>query len=293
MAGSLTDVIRDINFFDLFRIFYENNYYELVFPFLLVYALFFTVLGYLGIFKNKEGQPRKAVIVITSLIIAFYSVTFQISEGFTIGTLMMMMFPNISSLTILVLGLYVTGSILGLDFFSGLFRKDHSAYLYLVVGVIGLGSVIYYVGIAMGFWSINPISPKSQWNMIIGIGLLIIGIVFLFIDGLRAFGFIFLLIFSIYVYNFGEDIIILEYFIDPIVFIILIFFVLFSYINSDGFSKRKLLEKNISEGQKSINKYLSNYPDAKNTKYKNRIYDIMNQNLENNQKALNKFLKKR
>lgn len=293
MVNSLTDSIRDINFFDIFQIFFDKNYYELLFPFLLLYALFYTVLGYVGIFKNKQGQPRKAVIVVISLIIAFYGITFEISTGYTIGTLMMMMFPNISTLTILVLSLYVAGSIFGFDFFSGLFRKDHSAYMYMAVGVIGLGSVIYYVGIVMGFWTINPIGPQSQWNMIIGIGLLIMGIVFLFIEGLRAFGAIFLLVFGVYVYNFGENVMILEYFVDPIVFIILIITVLFSYMSSDEKGKQKTLEYKISQGQSSIDEYLKSNPSAKGDKaYKNRIYDIMTQNLESNQKALNKILKK-
>lgn len=292
VVNAFTERIANLDFHELMRVFYDNSYYEIVFPFLLLYALFFTVLGYVKVFKNKHGDPRTSVIVIISLILSFYGVSLEISSGYSVGKLMMMMFPNISTLTILVLGMYLVGSMLGFDFFGGLFRRDHSAYLYMLVGVIGLGSVVYYVGIAMGFWDPNPLGPQSQWNMILAIGFLIMGIVFLFLDGLRAYGTILLGIFGIFVYNYGTDISILEYFVDPVIFIVMVVITLFSWMNVDEKGKRGTLEESISTGQKSVNEYLSNYPKAKDTKYKNRIFDIMSQNLESNQKALEKLNKK-
>lgn len=288
--SELTNRISDLDFYELHRVFLDSDFYQILFPFLITYCLFYTVLGKIKFFQYKKSknfaQPIKPVIVILSLVISFYSVTFKINDNATLGELLMMMFPNISALTIGILSLYVVGSILGKNFFKGVFRKDHSAYLFMAVGVIGLGSVIYYVGIAMGFWDNYPINQSFYWNFIFGIALLILGIVFLLID-LIPIGFLFLTIFGIYVYNYGEDIFILEYFIDPVVFIVFIVIVLMSWLNS-GDEKKAILKKNIQTGQMSLENFRDEY-GGKPKDFDSKIYDIMDEALKSNKKKLKKL----
>lgn len=279
-SNQVTDWIRERDFTEFIDVLFDNNYYELVFPFVLIYAVLFTILGKVKIFQNKSGEPVKSLIVIISVVVSFFAVSFETSPGYTVGKYLMMLFPNISALTMGILGLYVVGSLLGKDFFRGVLRKDHSAYLYFGIAVIGLGSVIYYMGIVMGFWDQYPITQESYWNMIIGIGLLIMGIVFLFID-LVPYGIVLLIVFGTYVYNYGDDGSILEYFVDPVIFIILIILSLLAWLNSNT-EEKALLEKKIRDGKvsrKNLEKTLGRKPDD----YDAKIYDIVSQSLKDNE----------
>lgn len=285
-SNQVTDWLRDNDFREFLDVLFDNSYYEILFPFILAYAVLFTILGKVKIFQNKEGKPIKSVIVIISAVVSFFGVSFETAPGYTVGKYLMMLFPNISALTMGLLGLYVAGSILGKDFFRGVLRKDHTAYLYFGIGVIGLGSVLYYMGIAMGFWDQYPISQESYWNMVIAIGLLIMGVVFLFID-MAAIGTVLLIVFGLFVYNYGNDGSILEYFVDPVIFIILIVVALLSWLNTDS-EKKAILNKKISDGQNSmatLEKELGRKPKD----YEARIYDIVTENLKENKGKLKKL----
>ena len=133
MVGTISNFFTSINLFELQNILVTNSYYDILFPFLLVFALMHTALGKVKIFKNKDGYTSKSVILVISLVISFYAVTFETSPGQTIGKLMMMLFPNISALTMGILSLYIVGSILGKNFFKGLFDKKHSSFVYMAV----------------------------------------------------------------------------------------------------------------------------------------------------------------
>lgn len=284
MVNSISDAFRELDFYELHQVFLDSNYYQVLFPFLLAYVLFYTVLGKIGIFQykngNRKGEPIKSVIVIVSLIVSFFGVSFEVSPGESVGSLMMVMFPNISALTIGVLMLYIVGSMFGLDFFKGMFRRDHSAYLYLAVGVIGLGSVIYYVGISMGLWDFDPLDAQSHWNVVIAVAMLILGVVFLFID-MVAIGVVLLMVFGAFVYNYGDGNI-LEYFVDPIVFIILIIVVTFSWVNSDK-DRKDELEYKIRNQEKTRGRFKG----AKD--YDTPIRDIVEEAYLANKKELDRI----
>lgn len=281
MVGNISDFLSSLDFQSLILLLFNNNYYSILFPFLLAFALFFTVLSNLNIFKSKKTKkPYKSVITVISLIISFYGVTFETSQGHNVGELLSVLFPNISTITIAILSLYIVGAILGKNFFKGIFRKDHSAYIYMTFGVIGFGACIYYVGIAMGFWNYNYYDLGSYWNTVIAITMLIVGIVFLFVD-LIPIGILFLIIFGLFVANSGNDSI-LSYFIDPVVFIIFIVIILLSWLNSDKDKKQKLANSlNDREDSSYFNKNLKDYDS--------RINDISDQNYKNNIKKWEKL----
>jgi hypothetical protein len=279
MVSSISDVITEFDFNELHQVFLDGSYYDLLFPFLLFYALLFTVLGKVGIFQKKEtGEPNKPIIVLISLVVSFFGVSFKTGSGMSVGDLLMVMFPDISALTIGILMLYLIGSLLGKDFFTGVFRKDHSAYLYMAIGVIGLGTVIYYVGIALFDWNMNPLDFESKWNVILAIAILIMGVVFLFID-LVPIGILFLFVFFAYVYNYGDGNV-LEYFIDPVVFIIVIFISLFAWVNGDNRTEKQKLQKKIDEAKLNLKDYGDN---------KSVIRDIIEEGLASNEAKLKKL----
>jgi len=235
MTNAVSDFLLNLDFYSIIEAFLDNGYYEFLFPFLLSFAVFFTILSKVKIFKSKStGKPYSSIISVVSLVVSWYGVSFETSDGYNVGNLIMMMFPNISALTIGVLSLYIVGAILGKDFFKGLFRKDHTGYMFIVIGAIGLGAVIFYVGIAMGFWDYDYLDAASYWNVILAVAFLIMGVVFILID-MASLGVLLLFVFGVFVYNYGEGNI-LEYFIDPVVFIVRIVIVL---------SDRDITRKNI------------------------------------------------
>lgn len=283
MAGSIRDLIVELDFNEFHEILLNNSYYDALFPFLLIYALLSAALPYAKIFRSKKtGKPYKPTIVIISLVVAFFGSSFEISEGETLGSLMMMLFPNISAITIGILTLYLVGSMLNKNFFKNLFRKDVSSYAIFAVGVIGLGAIIYYLGIAFGMWDLDPFDQMSYWNIILAVAFLIMGVVFLFID-LIPLGLVFLLVFGVYVYNFDNSQTILELFIDPVIFIVIIFTALFSWMGS-GKAKSEEDEREALAGKLISQKAgILDYGEQDS-----RIKDIIDVNYDKNRKKWKK-----
>lgn len=278
---TLSDALSQLNFYEYHQILLDNNYYSILFPFLLAYALFFTAFGKIKLFQHKKtGKPITSIVSIISLIVSWYGVNFQTSSGHSVGELLMIMFPNISTLTILVLSFYIVGAILGYDVFSGLFRKDHSSYLFMAIGVIGLGAVIFYTGIVMGFWNYDAFNLESYWSFILAIAFLIMGVVFIFID-MVPIGALLLVIFGVFVYNSGQGNI-LSYFIDPVVFISFIFIILFGWVNS-GNDKKLILARNINDREKS-KLFKANLKEGES-----KINDIADESYHKNIKEWNKL----
>lgn len=288
MAETIGDIFRELDFYEYHQIFLSSNYYEVLFPFLLLFAVYYSVLSSkkLTFFKSKNtGKPFSSVISIISLVVSFYSVNFQISDEHTIATLMMMLFPNISALTIAILTFYIVGAILGKDFFKGVFDKKNTAFLYIAIGGIGLGAVLYYVGIAMGFWDFDPFDAGSRWNFILALFFLILGITFLFID-MAAIGILLLLVFGAYVVNSGDELV-LSYFVDPVVFIIIIIILLLAWLNSEGEDKG-MLAKKLRDSENTLAEF-EKKNGRKPDDYNARIYDIVDSNYNSN---LNKWKNK-
>lgn len=281
MASSFNDAIASIEIEELLFVFLDSGYYDILFPFLIVYAFIYAILAKVEIFQSrKTGKPISSVLTVVSLVISWFGVSFEVSEGYSVGNLMMMLFPNISALTIGILMLYFVGSIVGKNFFKGVFDKRTGAFVYLAIGGIGLGAVIFYVGIAMGFWNYDPGDIPSYWNFIGAMFLLILGIVFLIVE-MVPLGILFLALFGVFVYNGGNDNI-LEYFVDPVVFMVIIILVLLSWLSSDK-EKEEKLKYNLGKNEKLLGKYEAAYGRKPND-YESRIYDITEASYQGNKK---------
>lgn len=282
MVSSLQEAFRELNFYEYHTLFLSSDFYSLIFPFLLSFALFYAVLPKLKLFQSsKTGKPYNAVIFIISLFVSWYGVTFEISDGYSLSDLMMMLFPNISALTILILALYVVGAMFGKDFLRGLFPKKETAFVYLALGGLGLGVVLYYTGIAMGFWGFSPFDEGSKWNFILALFLFILGVTFLFVD-MIPLGIIFLLVFGVYVYNSGNEAV-LDLVVDPVIFIIIIIYLLMSWLLGDKDTERKKLAKILQDQEKTLANYSKKPKD-----YEGRIHDIVSGSYEANKKKWEK-----
>ena len=274
MARTVSDLITELDFNEYHKLFLDNNYYSILFPFLLVFAFIYTALSFVKIFQNKDGVPNKPVIFVISLVFSLMGIWFETKRGFVIGDLLMIMFPNISAITIGILTLYIVGALFGHNIFKGFYRKDFSAYLYFAVGAVGLGAVVFYLGIAMGIWDLDPLNATSYWNVVIGTGIFILGIVLLF-TGEIPFGTLLLVVLGTYVANYGDESII-GYFVDPLVFIFVLVILLLSWMT--GNRDRKIeLNRRKEKRDKLIEEYKKDYGGELPKEYESRIYDIVDE----------------
>jgi hypothetical protein len=281
MASSFNDAIANVEIEEFLFMLFDSGYYDILFPFLIVYAIIYAVLSKVQLFQSKKtGKPISSVLTIISLVISWFGVTFEVSEGYSIGNFMMMLFPNISALTIGILMLYFVGSLVGKNYFKGVFDKKTSAFVTLAIGGIGLGAVVFYTGIVMGFWNYDPGDIPSYWNFIGALFLLILGIVFLIVE-LIPLGILFLVLFGVFVYNSGQDNI-LEYFVDPVVFMVIIILVLLSWLTSDK-EKEEKLAHNLRKNEKLLRKY-EGVSGKKPNDYESRIYDITDSSYQSNKR---------
>lgn len=165
MSSAVSDFIRDLDFKSFLSDLDQGGWYEFVFPFLLVYALVFTITEKIHIVKDK-----KPVRVIISLVFALFAIAFPITgegssvgSGKTLGDLMMIMFPGVTAFAIGILALYIVIAMLGIDLmkFFGNDEKTNNILKY-ILGALGFFVVIYYFGTGFGWWYAGD-SGELDW----------------------------------------------------------------------------------------------------------------------------------
>lgn len=284
MAQSVSDFFKSIDFFQIQDTFVDIGLYDYLFPYLLLYALFVTVFPYIKLFQKKNGSTNKPVVVLLSLLISLYGVSFEISSGQTIGMLLMNLFPNISALTIGIVALYIVGSILGVDFLKGLFRKDISANIYFTLAGLGLGMVVYFLGIAYGAWDYDPLDSESMWNVILALLFGILSIVFFIIKKVPE-GLLFAIVVLSWIFGPQNESILMS-FIDPFIFVLILFVFLLAWVNK-GDDPKKHLAKLLQESKENI-KNFEKSAGFKPKIFDSRTYDLTHQTYLNRLKEWEK-----
>ena len=140
---------------------FDGCWFHYVFPFLLVFAIVFTVLKQTNLFEKK--QIRFLIAMIFALFaIAFpitentssYSITNNscsvVSGGLTLGDLMIQLFPGVSAFGIGILALYIVAAMLGAPLPDFIKIGEHKVVQY-VLGGVGLIFVIYYFAKGFGW----------------------------------------------------------------------------------------------------------------------------------------------
>ncbi|MFT4244191.1 MAG: hypothetical protein ACMXYB_01905 [Candidatus Woesearchaeota archaeon] len=284
MDINIINAISNASLVDILKLFIDADYFEILFPFLLLFSVYFHVIQK---FLGKKGSKifSKSASTIIALIVSFYSIAFEFPSGYSIANLMMMLFPNISVISIGILSLYVIGSILGFDFFKNMFRKDLSAYLIFFFGAFGLGSVIFYGGIVLGLWDLDPFSQADWISVIIIIAFLILGVVFLII-GWFALALLLLYVSISFIYNVG-NVGITTLLFDPYLFILVIFIGLASWLLKDKTSEKELVQS-IENSKLTLKNIEQNYGGSAPQRGEDLIYDIVSQGNEFRRKKLRK-----
>lgn len=159
--GFLSDRLSDMNIVGFIFDLKSAGIYNYVFPFILVYAIVFTILRSAPI---KVFQNNKATQVIIAFIFAMFSVAFPINEsGQTIGYLLSKLFPGVTAFTMGILALYIILAMLGVDLMKFFGDKDeNNAWIKYILGGLGLFVVIFYYGSGFGWWGEND-SGVLDW----------------------------------------------------------------------------------------------------------------------------------
>lgn len=146
--GALSDALRDLDFQSFIWDLEAGGWFEYVFPFMLVYAIIYTILNYVEIFEDK-----KPVKVIIALVVSLFAVAFPIAEsGESLGDLMMQLFPGVTAFSMGILALYIVVGMLGVDlskFFGN--DEDNNNILKYILGGLGLLVVVYYYAKGFGW----------------------------------------------------------------------------------------------------------------------------------------------
>jgi hypothetical protein len=262
------------------------QFYEYLFPFLLIYSLFYTVLNSkkISLFRNGTILNKAAVFTI-SISISLFSIYFELPSGYTIGKLLSILFPNISTITIVILSLYIVGSMMGKNFFNGVFDKKKSAFGVYTIAGISVGLVIFYVGIAFGMWDYMPFDEIGMANVVLAVLFIILSIVF-FLIHLAGYGFILSIVTIKFIADGGDDFI-LNYFIDPAMFVLILIVFLLTWMNSEG-EEKKLLKRDMQEQKEALDGYRNRNDGKLQDDYKSRKQDVTGSGLQSNQEKWNK-----
>ena len=150
--GEVSDFFADIQFEDVIDGLIDGGWYDFLFPFLLVYAIVFTILNKADIFSGN-----KAVRVLIAAIFGLFAVAFPISdEGYTLGEFMMVLFPGVTAFTIGVLALYIVTAMLGVDLMDILGNKNSDNQLMkYILGGLGVIVVVYYYAKGFGWLGLD------------------------------------------------------------------------------------------------------------------------------------------
>jgi hypothetical protein len=279
--SSITKWFYDFSPKDFLESLVSGQYYDYLFPFLLIYAMFYTVLGSkkISLFQ-KDNIVNKAAIFTISFTVSLFSIYFELPSGYTIGKLLMMLFPNISTISIAILSLYIVGAMMGKNFFSGVFDKRNSAFGVLAIAGISLGLVIFYVGIAFGMWDYMPFDEIGMANVVLAVIFIILSVVF-FLIHMQGYGFILAIVTGKFIADGGDEFI-LNYFIDPAMFVLILVVFLITWMNSEPEQKR-LLKRDLQEQKESLAGYRDRNGDLL-PEFKSRKQDISDSGFESNKK---------
>lgn len=159
--STLSNALVNIRFDQLANDLLFGGWFHYLFPFLLIYAIVFTIMNQVEVFKKN-----KATKIIIAFVFASFATVFPISDshrcvsygptllpGCSLGDFMIALFPGVTAFTLGILALYIVAAILGVDLIKilGGDRENTNIMLY-ILGGLGAIFVIYFFGKGFGWW---------------------------------------------------------------------------------------------------------------------------------------------
>ena len=142
----IQEALSEADFLSFIDALKTGDWFNVIFPFMLIYIIIFSVLKNIKLFENK------GVRIVISVIISLFSVAFEIpnSGGITLGDFMAELFPGITIVGIAILGLYILLGLFGFKTDSWtalLYGKGKNGeneikplgYVFLVISVFVVG----------------------------------------------------------------------------------------------------------------------------------------------------------
>ena len=191
--GTLSEMLGDMDIQSFFQTLFDGGWYDFVFPFLMVYAIVFTILPNIKIFSDDGPEDanktnKKPIRIIIALIFAFFAIAFPISGDVascgiatgpgggvgsdscqTLGGLMMTLFPGVTAFSFGVLGLYIVAGMLGLDL-NNIIKigkgNDAKPIVTYVIGGLGALIVVYYYARGFGWDGFGVIGDWWIWELL-------------------------------------------------------------------------------------------------------------------------------
>ena len=185
----------------------SNGWIQILFPFLLTYAIVFSVSQSISFMENRKG-----VRVLVSVILSFFAVTFPVGDagtcdsplqsststskftnpmfntgGCTLGDYMSLLFPGVTIFSMMILGIYIIAQLLGVDLAKMFSKKEKKSFIvpYILVG-IGALMIGYFTLQSIGF--IPESTSNSDSNSFFDIlsdpllwTLVVFGVIFYFV----------------------------------------------------------------------------------------------------------------
>lgn len=144
--STVSDWFRDFDAYgDIIRPLIDGGWLEFVFPFLLVYALVYTISGQIAVLSNK------ALRVILSLCFGLFAIAFPINDaGTTLGEMMSVLFPGVTAISVVILSVYILLALFGFDM-ADFFHDAKYQWVKYILGALALLLVLYYFAKGFGW----------------------------------------------------------------------------------------------------------------------------------------------
>ncbi len=194
-SSSISDWLREVDFASFLYDLEAYGWFHFVFPFLLIYAIVFTILSKVEIFADKK--PVKVIIALVfSLVAVSFPITDETSCGYhsssysifggqcTVGDLMISLFPGVTAFSLGILALYIIAAMLGVDltkFFGS--KEEGNNWLRYVLGFLGVLVVIYYYARGFGWDGFDGSGMHEFFSDPLLYILIIFGLFFWYISG--------------------------------------------------------------------------------------------------------------
>ena len=202
--SELLTQLEELKIQEFFTFLVDHGWIQILFPFLLTYAIVFSVSNSISFMSERRG-----VRILVSVIISFFAVTFPVGtdtecnsplkksetefknpmfkvNGCTLGDYMSLLFPGVTIFSMMILGIYIIAQLLGVDL-AKMFGNTNNKSKIVPFILIGIGAlmILYFTIQTLGLIpNTNSEGENSLWAILsdpLLWTLVVFGVIFYFI----------------------------------------------------------------------------------------------------------------